>query len=70
MPVLKITLAPCGDHEKPIGAIYLMDDSPLYRVCEFLAKEALTVVSIDPIDSPSDEELTDALSGSLRLHDA
>lgn len=67
--VLRITLASCEDHETPVGYVYIMEDAPLYAVCEMLARETLTVVSVNIITDPDDTILADALTGTLRLRD-
>lgn len=59
MSVVKIVVS----SEEFTGAIYIMDDAPMYPVCEILAREELQVVSVEPIADPTDEQLRAALTG-------
>lgn len=70
MSVLRITVASCEDHETPAGWVYIMQDAPLYALCDMLARETLTVISVDIIQDPDDEMLKDALTGEMKLHSA
>ena len=69
MSVLKITVASCEEYETPVGYVYILQDAPLYNLCEMLARQALTVVSVDIIPEPDDGILEAALTGAMKLHE-
>lgn len=65
--LLRITLAPCSEPERPVGCVYVMADAPLYPVCEMLAAKLLTVVMVEECSVDDESILRDALTGAMTL---